>query len=178
MAVEIRRETKSPLDWALGLLGMSRRRFEQVSGLSKGYLLRVSQGRGAQMGQTVTGIIEEEAKARGVDLSKELFYSVYGQVHSLEEAYERWQVQHRKSQEMPPPARDPELNPFMRLVKAAGGYSRMSALLAVSDLLVTRYAKGETYRMPMPIMFALSDMGYEHIHELDNAMQKWGEANA
>lgn len=177
MAVEIVRRTKNPLDWALGRLGLTRAEFQAEGDYSKPYLLRLSQGRHSQMGDRVVSDLYRLAEAKGVDLDSEIV-GEYGPAISVPDAYDHWVLQHRKHQIMPEPVQDPEMNPFMRLVAAVGSISRMSALLAAPDQLVERYAKGVSYAMPMPIMMALTDMGYPYINELDTAMKKWGEDHA
>lgn len=177
MSHPVVRTERNPMDWALDLLGMTRKEFETYSGLGKSYLLRVSQGRHSNMGEKVYGSLHRLAKEKGIDLDGEIL-GRYGAATTLDEAWDIWVHRHRKQQKMPQPVADPDLNPFMRLVKAAGGVARMSALLAAPDTLVERYAKGVSYQMPMPIMMALVDLDYPHIKELDKAMRHWGETNA
>lgn len=174
MAVKITPTKINPLDWAIGQLGMTRAAFGAEIGFGKSYLLRVSQGRHSNLGTNIQAKLYSLAEAKGVDLDEEIL-GLYGPSTNLDEAYDWWVVQHRKAQKMPEPVKNRKLNPFQRLVTAAGGVARMSALLAAPDALVERYAKGKTYSMPMPIMIALSDIGYENISYLDDAMQKWGE---
>lgn len=178
MAVKINRiEQENPLDWALGKISMTRAAFGAEIGFGKSYLIRVSQGRHSHIGSAVESKLYKLAEARGVDLDEEIL-GLYGPATDLDEAYEHWVIAHRKAQEIPSPVRDKKLNPFMRLVTAAGGVARMSALLAAPDPLVERYAKGKTYRMPLPIMTALIDMDYGHIDELEAAMRTWGEKHS
>ena len=175
MAVEIARtEQENPLDWALGKIGMTRAAFGAEIGFGKSYLIRVSQGRHSHLGSTVEAKLYRLAEAKGVDLDEEIV-GVYGEAENLDEAYDQWVLEHRKLQKLPDPVKDTRMNPFMRLVIAAGGVARMSALLAAPDPLVERYAKGKTYRMPTPVMQAMSDMSYPHLVALDDAMQAWGE---
>ena len=168
-------EPKNPLDWALDKIGMTRAAFGAEIGFGKSYLIRVSQGRHSHLGTNVESRLYSIAKQKGVDLDEEIL-GVFGPSTNLDEAYDWWVIQHRKAQSLPTPVKDAKLNPFQRLVTAAGGVARMSALLAAPDPLVERYAKGQTYRMPMPIMSALSDMNYEHINALSDAMLKWEAA--
>lgn len=177
MSVEIVRKKRNPLDWAVARLGMTRADFQAECGFSKPYLLRLSQGRHSQMGDRVVRDLYRLAEEKGIDLDSEIV-GEYGPAVSVPEAYDIWVVQHRKMQIMPTPVDDKTLNPFMRLVRAVGSVSRMSALLAAPDQLVERYAKGVSYEMPMPVMMALVDMGYPHIRELENAMRRWGETHA
>lgn len=175
MAVKIVRiESKNPLDWALDKIGMTRAAFGAELGFGKSYLIRLSQGRHSHLGSSVEARLYKLAEAKGIDLDEELL-GQYGPSTTLDEAYSHWVMEHRRAQEMPEPVRDTKLNPFQRLVTAAGGVARMSALLAAPDPLVERYAKGKTFRMPLPIMTALIDMDYPHINELDNAMRSWEE---
>lgn len=177
MAVKINRiSPDNPLDWALGKIGMTRAAFGAELGFGKSYLIRVSQGRHSHIGAAVEAKLYKLAEAKGIDLDGELL-GVFGPATDLDEAYEHWVIEHRKAQTLPSPSNDKKLNPFMRLVTAAGGVARMSALLAAPDPLVERYAKGKTYRMPLPIMTALADMDYPYINELDESMRKWGEAH-
>ena len=173
MAVKINRISKNPLDWALGKLGMTRAAFGAEIGFGKSYLIRVSQGRHSSLGTNIQAKLYSLAEAKGIDLDEEIL-GVYGPSTNLDEAYDWWVVQHRRAQTIPEPSKNRKLNPFQRLVTAAGGVARMSALLAAPDALVERYAKGKTYSMPMPVMTALMDVGYEHVSQLDEAMQKWG----
>lgn len=178
MAVKINRiSPENPLDWALGKIGMSRAAFGAEIGFGKSYLIRVSQGRHSHIGTAVEAKLYKLAEAKGVDLDGEIL-GIFGPALNLDEAYDHWVIAHRKAQELPSPVRDSKLNPFMRLVTAAGGVARMSALLAAPDPLVERYAKGKTYRMPLPIMTALSDMDYPHISALDDSMRAWGEKHS
>ena len=177
MAVEIKRTQRNPLDWALDRLGMTRAEFQAECGYSKPYLLRLSQGRQSQMGDRVVGDLYYQAEQRGIQLDEEIL-GIYGGATTVPEAYDHWVHQHRKAQIMPEPVHDPEINPFMRLVKAVGSISRMSALLAAPDQLVERYAKGVSYVMPMPVMMALTDLGYPFTRELDEAMRKWEKDHA
>lgn len=172
MAVEVKRIQRNPLDWALDRIGVTRAEFQVEYGYSKPYLLRISQGRQSQMGDRVVGDLYRAAETKGIDLDEEIL-GVYGGALTVPEAYDHWVHQHRKAQVMPEPVKDSKVNPFMRLVKAVGSVSRMSALLAAPDQLVERYAKGVHYGMPMPVMMALTDMGYPHIRELDEAMRAW-----
>jgi len=177
MAVKINRiSPENPLDWALGKIGMTRAAFGAELGFGKSYLIRVSQGRHSHIGASVESKLYKLAEAKGIDLDEEIL-GLYGPATNLDEAYEHWVILHRQAQTIPDPVRNQKLNPFMRLVTAAGGVARMSALLAAPDPLVERYAKGKTYRMPLPIMTALTDMDYPHINELDAAMRKWGETH-
>lgn len=172
MAVEIKRTQRNPLDWALDRIGMTRAEFQAECGYSKPYLLRLSQGRQSQMGGRVIADLYYQAEQKGIQLDDEIL-GVYGGALTVSEAYDYWVHQHRKAQIMPDPVKDSKINPFMRLVKAVGSVSRMSALLAAPDQLVERYAKGVSYAMPMPVMMALTDMGYPLIRELDEAMRDW-----
>lgn len=172
MAVEVKRTQRNPLDWALDRIGMTRAEFQAECDYSKPYLLRLSQGRQSQMGARVVADLCRLAEQRGIDLDGEIL-GVYGAATTVPEAYDVWVHQHRKAQIMPEPVKDSTINPFMRLVKAVGSISRMSALLAAPDQLVERYAKGVHYGMPMPVMMALTDMNYPHINELDRAMREW-----
>lgn len=177
MSVKVVRISKNPLDWAINKLGMTRADFQVEGGYSKPYLLRLSQGRHSHMGARVVNDLYSMARAKGIDLDSEIV-GEYGSATSVPDAYDVWVAEHRKAQTMPAPVNDKTLNPFMRLVKAVGSVSRMSALLAAPDQLVERYAKGVSYEMPMPVMMALTDMGYAHIDELDAAMRDWGRRNA
>lgn len=177
MSVKVNRIQRNPLDWAIDKLGMTRADFQAEGGYSKPYLLRLSQGRHSHMGERVVNDLYRLARDRGIDLDSEIV-GEYGPAISVPDAYYHWQVLHRRAQTMPDPVRDATINPFMRLVRAVGSVSRMSALLAAPDQLVERYAKGVVYTMPMPIMAALVDMDYPHINELDRAMREWGEKNA
>jgi hypothetical protein len=175
MSVEVKRIVpENPLDWALGKIGMTRAAFGAEIGFGKSYLIRVSQGRHSHIGTAVEAKLYKLAEAKGIDLDGEIL-GIYGPATNLDEAYDHWVVMHREAQELPEPVRDTKLNPFQRLVTAAGGVARMSALLAAPDPLVERYAKGKTYRMPLPVMEALNDLNYPHINALDEAMRKWGE---
>lgn len=176
MAVQIVRFQKNPLDWAIGMLGMTRAEFQVECGFSKPYLLRLSQGRQSQMSERVVSSLYRLAAVKGIDLDSEIV-GVYGPAISVPEAYDWWVAEHRVRQKMPTPTTDP-VNPFMRLVLAVGGVSRMSALLAVSDTLVERYAKGVTYEMPEPVREALEGMGYAHTEVLDELMRDWGQKHA
>jgi len=173
-AVKVTPTKINPLDWALQQLGMTRAAFGAEIGFGKSYLIRVSQGRHSNLGTNVESKLYKLAEAKGIDLDEEIL-GLYGPATNLDEAYDWWVIQHRRAQTLPDPVKDSKLNPFMRLIQAAGGVARMSALLAAPDPLVERYAKGKTYRMPMPIMIALSDIGYEHIDALERAMTAWGE---
>ena len=173
----IHRTERNPMDWALDLLSLTRKEFGELTSLSKPYLLRVSQGRQSQMGDRVQAGLYRIANERGVDLDGEIL-GRYGSATNLDEAWDLWIIRHRNAQTLPEPVKDRSINPFRRIVVAAGGVARMSALLAVHDHLVERYANGKTYAMPMPVMMALTDIGYEHINELDRAMRKWGEEHA
>lgn len=177
MAVKVVKTLPNPLDWALGKLGMTRAAFGAEIGFGKSYLIRVSQGRHSGLGTNVQAKLYYLAKAKGIDLDEEIL-GIYGGSLDLDEAYQWWVVNHRKAQTLPSPSKNKKVNPFARLVEAAGGVARMSALLAAPDPLVERYTKGRTYRMPMPIMMALTDIGYEHIENLDKAMQKWEQDHA
>jgi len=177
MAVKIHRVQRNPLDWALDKLGMTRVEFQVEGGYSKPYLLRLSQGRHSHMGDRVLTDLYRIAGEKGIDLDDEIT-GVYGPSIDLASAYEHWIYEHRAAQTMPDPVRDSDMNPFMRLVKAVGSVSRMSALLAAPDQLVERYAKGVSYTMPMPVMAALTDMGYPHTAALEASMRKWGENHA
>lgn len=177
MAVKINRVQRNPLDWALDKLGMTRAEFQAECGYSKPYLLRLSQGRHSHMGERVLNDLYSIAHSKGIDLDEEIA-GVYGPSLDLPSAYEHWTYEHRKSQTMPDPVHDYDVNPFMRLVLAVGSVSRMSALLAAPDQLVERYAKGVSYSMPMPVMAALTDMGYKHTAALEASMRKWGEDHA
>lgn len=177
MSQKVVKTLPNPLDWALDKLGMTRAAFGAEIGFGKSYLIRVSQGRHSGLGTNVQAKLYSIAKAKGVDLDEEIL-GVYGGSLDLDEAYQWWVVNHRRAQTLPAPSKNSKVNPFARLVEAAGGVARMSALLAAPDPLVERYAKGRTYRMPMPVMEALEDIGYEHIQHLDEAMQKWGETHA
>lgn len=165
---------KNPLDWALGKLGMTRAAFGAEADLGKSYLIRLAQGRHARIGTVAERKLYQLAEAKGIDLDEEIL-GIYGGSTNLDEAYDHWVVEHRRAQTIPDPVKDQKLNPFMRLVTAAGGVSRMSALLAAPDALVERYAKGKSYQMPMPVMIALTDIGYPHIDQLYQAMEYWGE---
>lgn len=177
MSVKINRIQKNPLDWAIDKLGMTRADFQVECGYSKPYLLRLSQGRHSHMGARVVNDLYSMARAKGIDLDSEIV-GVYGPAISVPDAYEIWISEHRKAQTIPAPVNDKSVNPFMRLVKAVGSVSRMSALLAAPDQLVERYAKGVSYVMPMPVMMALTDIGYPYIDELDAAMRNWERRNA
>lgn len=170
MATEVVRSEINPFDWAIKRLGMTRAEFSRVTGFGKPYLLRVGQGRHAQIGDRVLAALYSEAKDRGVDLDAEL-EAEYG-TDDLQEAWENWVLHHRQLQTIPNPAKGGG-NPFARLVKSAGGVARMAALLAVPDPLVERYSKGLTPRMPAPIRQAFEDMGYEHLVHLDISMHEW-----
>lgn len=170
MPTQIVRTEPNPFDWAIRRLGMTRAEFSRVTGFGKPYLLRVGQGRHARIGDRVAQALYAEAAARGVDLDAELA-EAYG-VDDIHEAWDGWVLRHRKAQEIPNPVKGAG-NPFARLVKAAGGVARMSALLAVPDPLVERYAKGKTPRMPDPIRQALEDMEYPHLKDLDLSVQRW-----
>lgn len=175
MSVKIvRTESDNPLDWALGKIGMTRAAFGAEIGFGKSYLIRVSQGRHSHLGSAVEAKLYKLAEAKGIDLDEEIL-GLYGPATNLDEAYDHWVIAHRKLQTLPEPVKDTKLNPFMRLVTAAGGVARMSALLAAPDPLVERYAKGKTFRMPLPIMTALVDMDYDHLSALDAAMKTWEE---
>lgn len=175
MSVKINRiSPENPLDWALGKIGMTRAAFGAEIGFGKSYLIRVSQGRHSHLGSNVERKLYQLAEAKGIDLDEELL-GLFGPAINLDEAYSHWVIAHRKAQTLPAPVKDKSLNPFQRLVTAAGGVARMSALLAAPDPLVERYAKGKTYQMPLPILTALYDMDYPHTAELMDAMQKWGE---
>lgn len=176
MAVKVVKTMPNPLDWALGKIGMTRAAFGAEIGFGKSYLIRVSQGRHSALGMNVQNKLYSLAEAKGIDLDEEIL-GVYGGSLDLDEAYQWWVVNHRKAQTLPEPTKDPKLNPFARLVQAAGGVARMSALLAAPDPLVERYTKGKTYRMPLPIMVALKDMNYPYLNSLDLAMKKWGETH-
>lgn len=177
MAVKIFRYKVNPLDWAIEKLGMTRAEFQVELGFSKPYLLRLSQGRQSRMGDRVVSGLYRLAAVKGIDLDSEIV-GEYGPAISVPDAYDWWVADHRKHQEMPAPVLDDTVNPFMRLVKAVGSVSRMSALLAAPDQLVERYAKGVSYDMPMPIMMALTDMEYPFTRELDEAMKRWEADNA
>lgn len=177
MAVKINRVSQNPLDWALDKIGMTRAQFQADLGLSKPYLLRISQGRQSHMGDRVVNGLYALAKAKGVDLDAEIV-GVYGPAISVPDAYDHWVIEHRKAQTIPAPVDDRTVNPFMRLVKAVGSVSRMSALLAAPDQLVDRYAKGVSYVMPLPVMIALTDIGYPHIEDLADAMVRWEKDHA
>lgn len=175
MAVKINRiSLANPLDWALQQIGMTRAAFGAEIGFGKSYLIRLSQGRHSHLGSAVEAKLYRLAEAKGIDLDEEIL-GLYGPATNLDEAYGHWAILHRKAQTMPEPARDTKLNPFARLVAAAGGVARMSALLAAPDPLVERYAKGKTFRMPLPISTALIDMDYPHLKYLDDAMHEWEE---
>jgi len=167
MPVKIVRVRLNPLDFALKELGMTRAEFGRQADLGKQYLLRVSQGRHSQIGEYAQKEIYKFAEKKGVNIDK-LVKDQYG-VKPLQKAWDRWVSEHRKAQSIPKPSKD-GANAFDRLVKAAGGVARMSALLAVSDPLVERYAKGVTKTMPGPIRTALEEMNYPHIKDLDKAM--------
>ena len=172
-AVKVQPTKVNPLDWALQQIGMTRAAFGAEIGFGKSYLIRVSQGRHSNLGTNVESKLYKLAEAKGIGLDEEIL-GLYGPATTLDEAYDWWVIQHRKAQTLPEPVKDKKLNPFQRLVTAAGGVARMSALLAAPDALVERYAKGKSYRMPTPIMIALSDTGYEHIDHLDRSMLRWG----
>lgn len=166
----LKSDLENPFSFALRKLGMTRVEFGRIADLGKPYLLRLSQGRHANIGAVAMHHLYDQAKKRGVDLDGEI-EETYG-VETIEEAWDAWVYDHRRKQSIPSPARGGD-NPFARLVKAAGGVSRMAALLAVSDPLVERYAKGVTATMPGPIRDALLDVGYPHVDDLDREVQKW-----
>lgn len=167
MAQKVNRVRLNPLDFSLKELGLTRAEFGRQVDLGKQYLLRVSQGRHSQIGEYTQQEIYRIAEKKGVDIDK-LVKDQYG-VKPLQKAWDRWVTEHRKAQTLPNPGKE-GANAFDRLVKAVGGVARMSALLAVSDPLVERYAKGVTKNMPGPIRTALEEMGYKHTNDLDKAM--------
>lgn len=165
---------ENPMYWALKQLGLTLSEFSKEVGFGKSYLIRVGQGRHASLGTNLQAKLYSIAKDKGIDLD-EAVLGVYGGSLDLDEAYQWWVVAHRRAQTVPEPAKVRGLNPFARLVEAAGGVSRMSALLAAPDALVRRYAQGVTYAMPMPVMMALADIDYPHTEALAAAMVRWGE---
>lgn len=177
MAVQIIRFQKNPLDWAIGMLGMTRTEFQVECGFSKPYLLRLSQGRQSQMSERVISALYRLASEKGIDLDSEII-GQYGPATSVAEAYDWWIAEHRRRQRMPAPASAPNENPFVRLILSVGSMSRMSALLAAPDTLVERYAKGVSYEMPEPVREALEGMGYPHIESLEKSMRRWGKNHA
>lgn len=157
----VRTKVQNPLDGALRELGITRTAFGSAHGFSKPYLLRVSQGRQSSLSESVVWALNAE-------------YARQGKVApSYHELWDEWLVEHRKAQTLPKPVYDAHQNPFQRLVTAVGGISRMSAILAAPDVLVTRYANGKTRDMPTAIEEALEGIGYEHTEHLKEAMQKW-----
>lgn len=173
MSHPVIRKQKNPLDFAISKLGMTRATFGARHDLGKSYLLRLSQGRHSQIGQFTLNALYSEAESRGVNLDKEVKRE-YG-AKTLAKAWDDWVSSHRKLQTLPEPVSDRNINPFARLVRAAGGVSRMAALLAVPDPLVERYYKGTTYRMPVPIRDALEELKYPYTAALDAAMRAWGK---
>lgn len=177
MAVKVVRVRKHPLDWAIQQLGMNRAEFQVETGYNKAFLLRMSQGRQSGFSIDLQTRLALLAREKGVDLDT-LLVGVYGEATNLNEAHDVWVQEHRQAQTMPDPVNDSTLSPFCRLVQAVGSVARMSALLAVSDTLVSRYDRGVTYAMPYSIKRALEDMGYPHTKALADSQWKWGEKNA
>lgn len=169
MAVEVVRVSQNPFDFLVKALGMTRAEFGRKYGFGKPYLLKLSQGRHAGVGVRASDALLVEAAERGIVLSEAL-QERYGTIN-LDEAWGQWISEHRAAQTIPDPARK-GANPFARLVNAAGGVARMSALLAAPDPLVERYAKGRTPTMPRPIREALEEMKYPYLQHLDEAMRE------
>lgn len=158
----VRTAVLNPLDGALREVGITRTAFGSAHGFSKPYLLRVSQGRQSSLSESVIWALRAEYARKGIDFPDD-----------WAERWDEWIVAHRRAQTLPKPEYNAHENPFKRLVTAAGGYSRMSAILAAPDVLVTRYANGKTRDMPTAIEEALTDMRYEHLTQLKEAMVKW-----
>lgn len=151
----------NPLTSSLEALGLTRTDFERKYGLSKNYLLRISQGRASSLSDFVKGALLEEADIRGIDLPE------------LDSAWDAWIKAHRKKQTLPLPTGEYKLSPWARLVLAVGGTSRMAAILAVPDVLVSRYLRLNCTEMPQPIREALEDMNYKYRNSLEKEMNKW-----
>lgn len=162
MSHPVKRVSENPLSHALRVLGMTRADFGAKYSIGKSYLLRMSQGRTSSMSEFVQRALLEEADIRGL----EVFID-------LDTSWDRWIHQHRAAQSLPAPDPDTSLSPFERMVKAVGGTTRMAAILAVPDVLVTRYLRGTTTSMPGPIREALEEMRYPHRVALERGMDQW-----
>lgn len=163
MSHPVNRVAENPLTHALRVLGMTRTSFGVKYNLSRQYLLRVSQGR-SNMTDYIKRSLLEEADIRGLDFFPD-----------LDASWDRWLHEHRSQQTLPAPVKDKSLSPFARLVKATGGASRMAAILAAPDTLVSRYLNGNTRGMPTAIREALDDMGYPYREELERSMDEWSK---
>lgn len=167
MSHPVKRIGPSPLDEALDELGMTRSAFGEKYGYSKSYLLRLSQGRQSSLSESIVNALSKEYRLRGLTPMD------YGT------RWVSWIYRHRSAQTLPNPVKDSSLNPFQRLVDAAGGTARMAALLAVPDTLVDRYRKGDpSFNMPEPIHEALANMKYPYRVALEREMEKWASSHS
>jgi len=158
----VKKVSGNPLTLGLGLLKMTRADFGAKYNLSKPYLLRVSQGRVSGLSDYVKRALLEEAEIRGLE---EWF--------DLDGTWDAWVHRQRAANKVPTPTRNPAINPFARVVDAAGGVSALSKLLVVSDALVLRYRNLERRNMPEPIREALEEMGCSWVGALEKGMLRW-----
>lgn len=167
--------SKNPVDFMIDRTGLSRTEFAVKHGFGKNTLVRIAQGRLPSVTARISNALWSEWHERGLDQDE--FDAEYNTLN-VDSAYQRWVHNRRVSNRALLPSAvkdDARITPFARLVKAIGSISKTAQVLAVSDVVVQRYADGRQKAMPISIRTALNEMRYPHTEALDAAQQRWHE---
>jgi hypothetical protein len=166
---------RNPVDFAIARTGLNRTEFAVKHGFGKNVLGRLVQGRLQSVTPRIQAALWSEWRDRGIDVDE--FDAEY-QTTDIDVAYQRWVSNRRITNRVKLPAKvkdDPSITPFARVVRAIGSVSKTAQTLAVADVVVQRYADGRQRTMPEAIREALTEMGYQHVEQLNTSQLRWHE---
>lgn len=152
---------------------MTRAEFAVKHGFGKNLFGRIVQGRLPSVTPRIADALWGEWRERGLSLDD--FEAEY-HTTDLDLAYQNWVSSRRLANRGLLPSvvdNDPAITPFARVVKKIGSVSKTAQTLAVSDVVVQRYADGRQKVMPVSVRKALQEMKYPNLEALDAAQKRW-----
>lgn len=160
----------NPVDYLIDRFGMTRLDMTEKYGFGANHLLLAAQGRKDSLGPSLVSAFDIEATEHGLDVDQ-LMQGEYGWP-DLPQAWEAWRREMRQGVELPPiPVSPKTLSPWERIVLSYGSVAKLSQMLRVRDLVVSRYVSKPT--MPSSLKQALEDTGWDGISDLDEAQREF-----
>lgn len=168
---------KNPYVRLRELCGLTQKAFCERNGFGKMTMVYLEAGMYTKVSERQNIALGKECSQRGVD-AKAVLKDEYG-TESLTVAYMQWRTERRKNAperaDFPETFRSTTANSPMSFFVAdmTGSMQRFCKVVKIQPATVTRYAKGETMKMPKELRTALEEMGFDRIAELEKLQSQW-----
>lgn len=148
--------------------GYTQKQFCDEFGFSKQTLISIEAGVYADLSDRMLASIAQACESKGIEVG-----------YDLPGLYELWRLSERQSvpdaiKKYNPTMWDEKRSPMACFIaQTTGSVQGFAKKLKVQTSTLLRYASGEQPDIPMPLMVALIDCGYEYLEQLVKAQQNW-----